>query len=67
MFEVGKHYSFRMWIPGTGDGTISETPVYTVNEVALPLLKIFDRVDGETVLNTSSHAFVSAREVTSGE
>jgi hypothetical protein len=51
-----------MWEPGKDGGEIREYAPSEIISVELPLVKIRGR-NGETIINTSSIAFVSASEV----
>lgn len=56
MFEVGRDYTFTMLLDGTQTIFTDE-----VAEVELPLIKLRSRYDSDTIINTSSAAFVSAK------
>lgn len=55
MFEVGERY--QIVLIEEGDETHS---IYTVKEVAVPLIKVADGVGREYIFNTHSPSFVSA-------
>ena len=66
MFEVGKHYSVKMWQDSADGGLITEYGASRCIEVALPLVKFRSPSlvgGGEVILNTASLAFVSAEQV----
>lgn len=57
MFEVGERYEII-----TGLGEAEGHSVYTVLEVELPLLKVYDGAGHEYIFNTHSPSFVSANK-----
>ena len=61
MFEVGKYYYLSILRLGDEGGRVVECGSCKILAVDLPLIKIWTVAEGETILNTSSHVFVSAR------
>lgn len=59
MFALGHTYEFTFFA-GSSEGTVRKRA--TVIDLALPLVKVRDR-NGETIINTSSAAFVEAKLV----
>jgi hypothetical protein len=61
MFEQGHRYRFTMWRPGKDGGEITESPPYMIISAEPPHVKVRG-ASSETIINTASLAFVSARE-----
>ena len=65
MFEVGKAYRFTMWRDDReAPPEVIETRPYQLLDVNLPLIKVWDPVAGNTIINTGSISFISASEAT---
>ena len=62
MFEVGKHYHFKMWSPGPNGGTHVDLAACEIKEVHLPLVTVSSPGVPDVIVNTASISFVSARE-----
>jgi hypothetical protein len=62
MFDEGKSYKFTLWRDDRKEGEpeVFETGPYQIHEVDLPLIRVWDRVTGTTIINTASISFISA-------
>lgn len=58
MFEVGKLYYIT-----TGEADHAGSSIYTVVEIALPLIKVAREGGSEEIINTSSPLFHGAKPV----
>ena len=60
MFEIGKHYTIKMWEDGEDSRVLVHYDECEVVEIAMPLIKIRQPTGDEVIVNTASLAFVQA-------